>query len=278
MRYNEAFRIVVFTLLLASCKKDYPTTPPTPPPSDPVKKVLLKDISIPHLPSPYYHFEYNIDSMVTKVDFASGFSIYDVIYSGKNIAEMRNNIIVNHDTLRYLYDNTDKVFMINFISQDKGLYRHVSFMYNGDQVKEIYWDHKIDNVGFLIDRTVTFTYYPDGNVKLITDHRPAHDGSPESTTTDLFEAYDNKINVDDFSLIHDTYHDHLFLLQGFRLQRNNPGKETFSAGAGFTAYTSHYTYIYKSDNTPTSKTGDLLFTDGSQAGQRFQTNSFYTYY
>gem|GEM_PF-6222740 len=91
-------------------------TPPPPPPPDPVKKVLLKDITIPNLPSPYYHFEYNSDSLVTKVDFASGFSIYDVLYSGNNIAEMRNNIIVNHDTLRYLYDNTGKVFMITFIT------------------------------------------------------------------------------------------------------------------------------------------------------------------
>jgi len=278
MRYNEAFRIVVFTLLLFSCKKDDTNNPTPPPPSDAVKKVLLKDITIPHLPSPFYHFEYNSDSMVTRVDFASGFNIYDIVYNGNRIAEMQNNIIVSHDTLRYLYDNAGKLSMINFINQENITYRHVSFLYNGDQVKEIYWDHKVDNVGSLIDRTVTFTYYPDGNVKLITDHRPAHDGSPESTTTDLFESYDNKINVDDFSLIHDTYHDHLFLFQGFRLQRNNPGKETFSAGAGFTAYTANYTYIYKSDNTPSSKTGDLLFTDGSQAGQRFQTNSFYTYY
>jgi hypothetical protein len=278
MRYNVTFLAVVFTLLFISCKKDRSIDPPDPAPPDPVKKVLLKDITIPNLPSPFYHFEYNSDSMVTKVDFASGFSIYDVIYSGNRIAEMRNNIIVNHDTLRYLYDNAGKVFMITFIKQQNVLYRHVSFMYNGDQVKEIDWDHKVDNVGFLIDRRVTLTYYPDGNVKLITDQRPAQDNSPESTTTSLFEQYDNKINVDDFSLIHDTYHDHLFLLQGFRLQRNNPGKETFSAGAGFTAYTVNYTYTYNSDNSPLSKIGDLLFTDGSQAGQRFQTHSFYTYY
>jgi hypothetical protein len=278
MRYNLACRIVVFTLLLISCKKDYTTNPPTPPPSKPAKKVLLKDITIPNLPSPFYHFEYNSDSMVTKVDFASGFSIYDVVYSGNKIAEMRNNIIVNHDTLRYLYDNAGKVHQIRFINQENVVYRRVDFTYDGDQVIEIHWDHKLTDALYFIDRAVMFTYYPDGNVKLITDHRPPHDGSPESTTTDLFELYDNKINVDDFSLIHDTYHDHLFLLQGFRIQRNNPGKETFSAGAGFTAYAANYTYKYNSDNSPSSKTGDLLFTDGSQSGQRFQTNTFYTYY
>jgi hypothetical protein len=278
MRYNDVLRIATFTLLFISCRKDHTPNPGTPPPSEPVKKILLKDITIPRLPSPYYHFEYNSDSLVTKVDFASGFSIYDVVYNGNKIGEMRNNIFVNHDTLRYLYDNAGKLFMIKFVNQVNVLYRHVTFAYNGDQVKKIEWDHKEDNAGFLIDRTVTFTYLPDGNVKTITDHRPAQNGSPEYTSTRQFEQYDDKINVEDFSLIHDTYHDHLFLLQGFRLQKNNPGKETFSAGPGLTAYTVDYTYTYNSDNSPSSKTGALLFTAGSQSGQRFQTNTFYTYY
>jgi hypothetical protein len=216
--------------------------------------------------------------MVTKADFASGFTIYDVIYTGNKIAEMRNNIIVNHDTLRYLYDNAGKVSMIKFISQENVVYRHVTFAYNGGQVKEIEWDHKEGDAGFLIDRTLTFTYHPDGNVKTITEHRPAHQGSPELTAVRQFGQYDHKINVEDFSLIHDGIHDHLFLLQGFRLQKNNPGKETYSAGAGLTAYTVDYTYTYNSDNTPSSKTGDLLFTDGGDAGKRFRTNAAYTYY
>jgi len=278
MWYIKVLQIAAFMSLLVSCRKDHTNNPHNPPPPAPVKKILLKDITIPHLPSPYYHFEYNSDSMVTKADFASGFTIYDVLYTGNKIAEMRNNILVNHDTLRYLYDNAGKVFMIKFINQANVLYRHVTFSYNGDLVKEIEWDHKEGSAGFLIDRTLTFTYHPDGNVKTITEHRPAQSGSPELTSIRQFEQYDNKINVEDFSLIHDGIHDHLFLLQGFRLQKNNPGKETFSAGAGLTAYTVNYTYTYNSDQTPSSKTGDLLFTDGSDAGKRFRTNAAYTYY
>ena len=266
------------TLLFISCRKDHDPIHHIPTPPTPVKKILLKDITIPHLPSPYYHFEYNSDSLVTKADFASGFTIYDVIYSGNKISEMRNNIIVNHDTLRYLYDNAGKVAMIRFINQANVLYRHVTFAYYGDQVKEIEWDHKNNNAGFLIDRTLTFTYHPDGNVRTITDRRPAHDGTPEYVSVTQFEQYDDKINVDDFSLIHDGIHDHLFLLQGFRLQRNNPRKETFSAGVGLTAYTVNYTYTYNGDNAPLLKSGDLLFTDGADAGKRFQTSSVYTYY
>ncbi|MDO6434464.1 hypothetical protein Q4E93_27885 [Flavitalea sp. BT771] len=275
MRYTEALRIVAFASLLISCRKDHPNNPP---PTDPVKKILLKDITIPHIPSPYYHFEYNPDSTVSKADFASGYTIYDVIYAGNRIAEMRNNILVNHDTLRYLYDNAGKVFMIKFINQQNVLYRHVTFAYNGDKVTRIEWDHKEGDAGFLIDRTLTFTYLPDGNVSTITEHRPAHPGSPELTSIRQFGQYDNKINVEDFSLIHDGIHDHLFLLQGFRLQKNNPGKESFSAGVGLTAYTIDYTYTYNSDNTPSSKIGELLYTDGSDAGKRFQTHAAYTYY
>ena len=108
MRHTYALLVIFFTLSVFSCKKEYVSSINSPalPPDIPTKHVLLKDITIPRLPSPYYHFEYNTDSLVTKVDFASGFTMYDVFYGGNKIREMRDNIIVNHDTLRYGYDNT----------------------------------------------------------------------------------------------------------------------------------------------------------------------------
>jgi hypothetical protein len=279
MRPNQTFWIVAFTLIFVSCRKDHPTPPPSEP-SAPAKKILLKDITIPHLPSPYYHFEYNADSSVAKVDFDSGLTMYDVFYNEGKISEMRNNIIVNHDTLRYSYDNTGKVFLIRFIKETNVTYRHVFFTYNGDQVTKIEWDHAEGNVGYLIDRVVTFTYYADGNVKTITDHRPAHDVVSESNTVTLFEQYDDKVNVDDFDLVHDGIHDHLFLFQGFRLQKNNPRKETLtgSSADNVVGYTVNYTYTYNSDGTPIAKAGNLLFTAGSQSGQRFQISTAYSYY
>src|SRR4249920_2431911 len=169
-RYGQAFRIITLSLILFACKKEH--TPPTdtpPPPSEPARKILLKDITIPHLPSPYYHFEYSADSLVNKVDYSSGYTIYDVIYNGGKIAEMRNNILVNHDTLRYTYDSAGKLALIKFINDANVVYRLVRFAYNGDQVREIAWDQREANVGFLTDRTLTFTYHPDGNVKTITE-------------------------------------------------------------------------------------------------------------
>jgi hypothetical protein len=153
----------------------------------------------------------------------------------------------------------------------------VFFTYEGNQIKEIEWDHKEGNTGFLIDRTLSFTYYADGNVKTITERRPPIAGSPESLTIKTFEQYDDKINVDDFSLIHDGIHDHLFLLEGFRLQKNNPKNEKLSVN-GTDLYTVAFSYTYNTDNTPSHKAGDFVYLSGQYAGQRFQTNSFYSYY
>lgn len=275
MRYNCILTALSVALLL-SCKKEHRPHPVNPPVL-PAKRVLLKDITIPNLPSPYYHFEYNSDSLITKAGFASGFTNYDVLYRGDKISEIRNNILVNHDTLRYVYDNAGKLVMIKFINAANVMYRHVFFAYNGDQIKEIEWDLKEGDVGFLIDRTLSFVFYPDGNVKTITEHRPATTGVPEYTSVKTFEQYDDKINVDDFSLIHDGFHDHLFLLQGFRLQKNNPKKEMLSVN-GTDLYTINYTYTYANDNTPSNKGGDFLYLSGQYTGQRFHTNSFYTYY
>ena len=47
---------------------------------------------------------------------------------------------------------------------------------------------------------------------------------------------------------------------------------------GVNIYIIDYTYTYNNDNTPSIKTGDLLYLSGQYAGQRFQTNSFFTYY
>jgi hypothetical protein len=272
MRLHYAFVILCFTVLLA-CKKE-----PAPKPVEPVpaKHGLLKDITVPNLPSPYYHFEYNTDSLVTKAAFSSGFTMYDVLYSGNKIAEMRNNTSTNRDTLRYSYDQAGKVTLIKFIDRTNVVYRRVFFTYNGNLIKEIEWEHKQADGSFLNDRTLTFSFYADGNVKTITDHRPSG-SSPESVSVKTFEQYDDKINVDDFSLIHDGINDHLFLPQGFHLQKNNPKKEKLSAN-GTDLYTIDYTYTYNADKTPSHKTGSLLYLSGQNAGQRFQTNSFYTYY
>ena len=79
MIYRLILGTMVFAIILVSCNKDHGNpNPDTPPSEEPTPKILLKDIVLPHLPSPYYHFEYNADSLVTKADFASSVDFVDL--------------------------------------------------------------------------------------------------------------------------------------------------------------------------------------------------------
>src|SRR5690242_13617650 len=95
------FRSSVFSILLAAvaaCNGDSgPTGPILPPPPPPPPPVLLRDIVLSNLPSPYYHFEYDAAGRVSAASFASDLRVYDVAYDGGRISEMRNTVLVNHD-------------------------------------------------------------------------------------------------------------------------------------------------------------------------------------
>ena len=129
---------------------------------------------------------------------------------------------------------------------------------------------------FVTDKIMTMSYHADGNLKELTYHYLPFNGSAEQTYTDHFEQYDNKVNVDEFSLIHNEFFDHLVLLPGLQLQKNNQGKEYRTGDAP--NYTIDYTYTYNDKNCPLNKKGDLVFTTGPDTGKRFETNSFYSYY
>jgi hypothetical protein len=279
LQQNMNYRIILYTIAfvttIVSCKKEHVADHPASDPPAQTRKILLKDILIPRLPSPYYHFEYGADSLVSKANFASGYFMYDVLYNNGRIGEMRNNILVNHDTLRYVYDNTGKVSMVNFIDQHNVLKRHVTFNYDGANVSKIMWDHQV-NDQFMTDRTLTFTYHADGNLRDMTDYRPAARGIDEINFTTHFDDYDDKVNVDDFTLIHDGIHDHLLVLPGLHLQHNNARKQWVT---GITdQYTVTYNFTYNPDDTPVLKSGELVFNSGSLSGRKFNVSTSYTYY
>jgi hypothetical protein len=273
MRLVSICFLMIVILLSTSCTKN--PNPVSPPPVH-ENKILLKDIVLSNLPSPYYHFEYRTDSVATKASFASDLNMYDIVYDGSRIAEMRSNTFTNKDTLRYQYDNYGKVTLIRFIDKSGVTYRRIFFSYNASQLTSIEWEHKENNTGFLSDRTLSFSYYADGNLKEAREHRPARGTQQEANYTTLYEQYDDKTNVDDFMLMHDSFNDHLFLLSGIHLQKNNPRKETRS-GNGVN-YTAAYTYNYRTDGTPSEKSGTVLFSTGQQAGQTFHPNVSYSYY
>ncbi|MBS1663373.1 MAG: hypothetical protein JST68_20180 [Bacteroidetes bacterium] len=275
MRYKQAVKIAVAALLLFSCKKDH--NPPVVPPPAPAPKILLKEINITGQRPPFYHFDYNSDSTVSQVVFASGLAVYDVLYSGNKIAEMRDKTPVNKDTLRYAYNSQGKLSTISIIDDDTHVViRHVVFTFDGDLLKKIAWDHKEDK-GFVVDKAQQFDYYADGNLK--TKIGLLRDLSGEFTDTTRYEQYDNKINVDDFTIVNGSVNEHVFLFQGFRLQKNNPGKVTFTQPSGLNNSITTYTYTYNQNNTPSKSTGDIFVNGtGAGSGAHVPFTTDYTYY
>jgi hypothetical protein len=265
--------LVVLQVLIA-CRKHRDLIPPPPPPPA-ATAVLVKDIVLDHLPSPYYHFEYDASKKVSFVSFASDFTRYDVVYSDERISEMRNNILVNKDRLQYVYNSAGKVELIKYADSTGVVYKTVDLFYDGPRLVGLNRARRIA-AGFVFEKTITMSYYGDGNLKDITYHFPPFEGQTEVTYTTHFEQYDDKMNVDGFGLIHDEFFDHLFLLPGVQLQKNNPGKET-RTGDGVN-YAVDYTYTYNDKNAPLTRTGDFVYLNGTMTGQHFQLNSTFSYY
>jgi len=271
MKSTILFFISVIFLASSSCKKE---TNPVPPP---VKEVLLKELVIQNLPSPYYYFEYNASGQVNKAGFASGTRFYEMQYESNRLREMKNQGITNRDRVIYEYDNQGRVVVIKLADEGGTVYKRSFLTFDvNNRLKELEWELKVGTIGFAIERTLSFSYYPDGNLEERRDHRHFIDGrQSEALYVDRFEEYDNNINVEGFSLLHDG-NEHLVLLPGLKLQINNPLKNK-RTGDGVN-YNISYTYTYNTAKVPTNKKGDMLLINGPQAGQHFELNTSYSYY
>ena len=274
---TAALALVLAVLVACSGYDSNPTYPgvTTPPPPTPV---LLKDVVIDRLPSPFYHFTYDATGRIAEVSYASGLDDFGVTYIGAKIKELTNTGgIGNRDRIVYAYDDAGRVGGVRYVDVN-GVTTTVNvYTYDGDKLTGVERSRRVPG-GLIIDKTMAFTYYADGNLETVTEHRPAIDQlQDESTVVARFEGYDSGINVDGFSLIHDDFFDHLVLLPGVVLQKNNPRRET-QTGNGLN-YTVDYTYQYDTDGKrPLTKRGDLLITNGTDAGLRVQTSSTFTYY
>jgi hypothetical protein len=271
-RVRKLLMTLVSIAGLASCGGETAMTAPPPPSTS----VLLKDIVVPRLPSPYYHFEYDGQGKVSSVSFASGLTTYAAAYAGDRISELQNNTIANHDRLVYVYDDAGRVGTIKETDENGVVFTVLFFTYDGDKLTELERDRRVTG-GFILDKTMSFSYSADGNLFELTEHRPAIEGfQPETTVTDRFEQYDSGINVDSFGLLHNDFFDHLVLLPSVQLQKSNPRRVTRTGDAD--NYTVDYTYTYDARNRPLRTAGDLVFVTGPSAGQHFQVGSVFSYY
>jgi hypothetical protein len=242
----------------------------------PPAAVLLRDLVIPNLPAPYYHFEYDSTGRVSAASFASGFTMYQVIYQGDRISQLRNDALGNLDRLEYSYDGAGRVTEVDYVHPDDSVFTRLTLSYAGAQLTGLE-RRRLMGSTFLLEKTVAFSYYPDGNLEELTEHRPEIAGfQPEATTVDRFEQYDHGINVDGFGLLHDDFFDHLVLLPGVVLQKGNPARVTHTGDGD--NYQVDNTLVYDDQGRPVTTTGDLVFLTGQDAGKHFQTLSEFTYY
>ena len=268
--------LLILAAALFACNGDSGPTGPTPPAPDPAR-VLLRDMVLSNLPSPFYHFEYDAAGRIKFASYASDLTRYDVTYDDAGrLSEMQNNILVNHDRLEYFYDDAGRVDEVRYVGSDGSVFTVVFLTYDGPKLTGLERDRRVEG-GFIVDKLVGFSYYPDGNLMDVTEHRPRVDGTKDETTTvDHYEQYDTGINVDGFSLVHTEFFDHLVLLPSVQMQKSNPRLVT-RTGDGLN-YRVAYTYTYDDRNRPLTKTGDVLISNGPSAGQHVATHEQFTYY
>jgi len=262
---------------IASCKKN--NTDPLPGDTGnttgtPSEMAGLKDIIYPHLPSPYYHFEYDDQGKLKLASFASDFFRYDVKYLDQRIIEMKN-IFGNNNSLRFLYDNSGRIISVNYLNDDGSVFRRVNLDYNGPMLIGLQREELSGN-DFSINKTLSMSYDTDSNLSELKVFYPAFNGNEATNLVYHFSQYDTKTNVDGFSLLHTEFFEQLILLPGVRLQKNNPMKETLTGDGN--NYIVDYTYTYNSNDLPLTKAGDLVFTSGRDTGKHFNVNAFYSYY
>lgn len=274
MRIHSAVVMTLAAVVVSSCGET--ATAPVPPGPAPAVAGMLRDIEISRLPSPYYHFEYDATGRVSAASFASGISMYDVVYADDRIAELQDNAPGTGDRLVYGYDDAGRVGTVRYLDDAGVEYTVVRFSYDGQKLTGVERSRRLAGA-LVVDKTVTLSYDADGNLRDLVEHRlPIEGRQNETTTSDRFEQYDDGINVDGFSLLHSEFFDHLVLLPGVQLQNGNPGRVT-RTGDGVN-YTIEYTYVYSDGNRPLTKTGDVTLLNGPNAGERFQTRSEFSYY
>jgi hypothetical protein len=237
--------------------------------------VLLKDVVVTNLPSPYYHFEYEPGGRIARVSFASDLLIYDVLYQDGRITELRNITLANMDRLQYVYDAAGRVKTVNYLHPAGTVFARVLLTYDGDRLTQL--DRERDlGAGFTVEKTMSFSYYADGNLQEIVDHRPAINGQEATTTVDRFEQYDDNVNVDAFGLIHNDFFDHVVLLPNLQLQKGNPAREILTGVS--TNFRFDYTYTYDERKRPLTKGGTATILTGPDSGRTFPLSTVFSYY
>ncbi|PWU00317.1 MAG: hypothetical protein C5B52_09120 [Bacteroidetes bacterium] len=268
---NNTITVLALFIAISSCHKKYDT--PEPSITD-ASNVLLKDVNIERLPSPYFTFQYDNSGFVTHVDFASKMIGWRVQYENNRVIRMVDS---NGDSLNYSYDKNQVISIRHTKAASGEKTWHYEFIYyNSELLKEIkYWSFANGSTDSVLSRKVDLQYSPDNNLTEYDDFNVDANGSLSLVARVKFTGYDNGKNVDDFYLLKNFFEDFLYLPQ-IKLQRNNPALQMYEGAVE--DFTFEYKYSYNGDNIPVEKNANVSITRGPNTGQKFTSRSQYTYY
>ena len=271
--------VVILLTVSIGCKKyEDPLPPEQPPvqlPVDDVRTVLLKDVNAQSLPGPYYHFVYDNFHYVKQISFASGFAVYDVEYENNRVKMMTNR--VNDNIYLYHYSNN----RVSEINEFSGAIINKTFSYrlsynSLNQLSQVNWVFFSNNGRQDTVKKEVLTYLPTGNLAAMDHYYSTEPGQPlEWASRDEFSDYDNKLNVDDFSVLKKEFFSPYLFLPQVRLQKNNPGRQhIISAGNEFDI---RYSYQYQ-NGLPVSKTAIVTEKRGGVIEEPKTVTTQFSYY
>ncbi|ULQ51992.1 hypothetical protein [Flavihumibacter fluvii] len=267
--------LLIISTLLAACNKDRQSVEPVQfPVLSNVENILLKDIVRNRLPSPFYHFSYSDDSVVSEISFANNMDVYRLHYENKRLDQMLN--IKNGNRLEYTYTG-DRVSMITEFTGRTGFKRYECYFdYIPDNLlAQVQWFRFIDNGTVRKPyRKLMFTYYADGNLAGTDDFFAAANGEMQWHTHIQYKDYDDGINVDDFTLVKNFFEPLLFL-PAIKLQKNNAATEILTTIKNDFIITYHYQYL---NGLPVSQEGTMTQTRGLDSGKSSNFTSSFSYY
>lgn len=266
---KQFFYLALVVVTAAACDKE--ERPVQSPVSD-AKNVRLKEMVSQGLPSPYFHFTYDNNHFVTKLQHASGLLQYDLHYENGRLVRMSNNTIVNKDTLEYHYSR-NRISRVDLIEGNGVRTKQAQLFYDEqDRLQEIVWKKMNIDFSSSIIRKLVFEYDQQNNISRFEDYRNTGSGL-ELSTTHFFDKYDSQVNVESNFLIKDVFEHFLFLPQ-VQLQKNNPLTERIVG----TQNEWQITYTYSFNNgLPVNKTAEIKQTRGTGAGGTIVNVTSYAY-
>jgi hypothetical protein len=238
------------------------------------RAVLLKDIEMQGLPSPYFHFEYDALHYITNISFGSDFLKYHVEYENKRVKSLTNTI--TNTSLHYSYKKGQVSNIDEFSGSTGRLVISYRLDYNeNNQLTQVLWYQYSVNGEVFPYKKAELSYHTDGNLKSVNWYTTSSSGPLIWSSKTEFTNYDNNTNVDDLILLKTFYYfdDYLFLPH-VRLQKNNPLKEYITTPT--TEYDVSYTYKYQ-NGLPAARTA-VTTTKGGNGQGPIQYTDRYSYY